>query len=123
MSEQKVHPLIAQCIVIIFLAREGVTTGEICQRLNAQFSDKTLSRTHVFAWHKKFKEGERVENQQHDCRPWTRITNKNICVVKDIIDDDRRARVSEIAQKVGISYESCQAIITNYLQFHFLRNI
>lgn len=91
---------------------------EIFQRLTAQFSDQTLSRTRVFAWHKEFKEGrEHAENQGHDHRSWTSITDENIRVVRDILAHDRRARLSDIAEQVGISYGSCQAIITNDLQF------
>lgn len=118
MSEQQVHPSVAQRIIIKFLTREGVKATEIFQRLTAQFGDQTLSRTRVFAWHKEFKEGrEHAENQGHDRRPRTSITDENIRAVRDILADDRRARVSDIAEQVGISYGSCQAIITNDLQF------
>lgn len=116
MSEQKVPVSIEQRIIIKFLTRERVKPSEIFQRLTAQFGDQTLSRTRVFAWHKEFQEGrERVENEEHDRRPRSSITDENIQAVRDILEDDRRVTVSEIAEQVGVSYGSCQTIITEHL--------
>ena len=118
MSEQKVPVSIEQRIIIKFLTRERVKPSEIFQRLTAQFGDQTLSRTRVFAWHKEFQEGrERVENEEHDRRPRSSITDENIQAVRDILEDDRRVTVSEIAEQVGVSYGSCQTIITEHLGF------
>lgn len=57
MSEQQVHPLTAQCIIIRFLA----------------------PRFLVFSWRKKFNKGrERIENEKHDCCTQISIT-ENVC--------------------------------------------
>ncbi|XP_060822306.1 histone-lysine N-methyltransferase SETMAR-like [Bombus pascuorum] len=118
MSEQQVHLSVAQRIIIKFLTHEGVKPIEILQRLTAQFGDQTLSRARVFAWHKKFKEGrELVENVEHDRRPRTSITEENIRTIRELLERDRRLTLSEMTAQVGISYGSCQTIVTKDLGF------
>jgi hypothetical protein len=113
MSEQEVASPVAQRIIIKFLTKEGVKPSEILTRLKAQFGDATLSRTQVFDWASKFKGGrESVENESHDRRPRSSLTDENICAVRDVIEGDRRLTVDEIASEVGISHGSAHAIIT-----------
>lgn len=118
MSEQEVASPVAQRIIIKFLTKEGVKPSEILTRLKAQFGDATLSRTQVFDWASKFKGGrESVENESHDRRPRSSLTDENICAVRDVIEGDRRLTVDEIASEVGISHGSAHAIITEHLGF------
>ena len=37
---------------------------------------------------------------------------ENIQAIRDLLEDDRRSTVSKISRQVGLSYRSCQAIIT-----------
>jgi len=116
MSEQQVRPSVAQRIIIKFLANEGVSATEILGRLRAQFGENTLSRTQVFDWHKKFRDGRStVENEAHRRRPRTSVTDDHIRTVKDLIAEDRRINVREIASEVGISYGSVETIIRDHL--------
>ncbi|KAJ8958605.1 hypothetical protein NQ318_016326 [Aromia moschata] len=79
MSEKGVHVSLEQWIIIKFLAKEGVNPTEILRRLQGQFGDNTLSRTRVFAWYKEFSgRREKDENQSHDRRPRTSLTEANI---------------------------------------------
>lgn len=118
MSEQEVTPAVAQRIIIKFLTNEGVKPSEILTRLTAQFGDATLSRTQVFDWAKKFKEGrEVVENESHQRRPRTSVTEDNIRLIRDLIEGDRRLTVDEIAREVQISHGSVHSIITEHLGF------
>lgn len=118
MSEQEVHSSIAQRVIIKFLAAEGVKPAEILRRLTAQFGKETLSRARVFAWHKQFVDGRHhVENESHNRRPRTSITENNISCVRRLIEDDKRLTTSEIASKVGISYGSTYSILTEELGY------
>jgi hypothetical protein len=73
MSEQKVPWRVEQRIVIKFLVGENVPSTEIHHRLQQQYGEECLSRTHVFEWCKCFREGrELVENEPHDRRPSSR---------------------------------------------------
>ena len=105
---------VAQRITIKFLAQEGVNPPKIFGRLTKQFKGETLSRARVFAWHKKFVEGrERVENERHDRRTRTSITDNNIRRVRQHLEGDRRLTVMEIANEVGISCGSTFSIIND----------
>lgn len=118
MSEQEVHPNVAQRIIIKFLTNEGVRPAEILRRLQAQFTETCLSQAQVYDWHKKFSEGRvEVENKPHARRPRTSVTVDNIEAVRNILEDDRRLTIIEIADFVGISFGSAQSIITVELGF------
>lgn len=76
MSE-RLHPSVAQRIIIKFLTTEGVKPAEILRRLEAQFGEICLKKTQVYDWHKKFLEGRaKVEKKPHDHRPRTSLTEK-----------------------------------------------
>ncbi|EFN75060.1 Putative uncharacterized protein FLJ37770, partial [Harpegnathos saltator] len=85
---------VAQRIIIRFLANEGVKPTEILTRLQAQFEDNTLSRTQAFDWTKKFRSGRNaVENESHEHRPRSSVTDENIRAVRELVEDDRRLTV------------------------------
>lgn len=121
MSEQKVHPSVAQRVIIKFLAKEGTKPSEILRRLHAQFGEATLSKTQVYDWQKTVLAGrDSVENERHQRRQRTSVTADNIHAVRDLIEEDRRVTISEIASHVGISFGSVQAIISDELKFRKL---
>jgi len=118
MSEREVPPAIAQRVIVNFLTNEGVKPSEILTRLRAQFGDMTLSSTQVYDWASKFKGGhEAVENESHNRRPRTSLTDDNIRAICDLIEGDRRLTVDEIASEVNISHGSTHSIITEHLGF------
>ncbi|KAJ9578360.1 hypothetical protein L9F63_005427, partial [Diploptera punctata] len=53
-------------------------------------------------------------------RQRTSITADNVRAVRDLIVEDRRVAISEIASQVGISFGSVQAIISDELKFRKL---
>ena len=120
MSEQKVPQAIAQCVILKFLTNEGVKPSKILTRLCAQFGDMTLSSTQVYYWASKFKGGhEAVENESHNRRPRTSLTDDNIRAICDLIEGDRRLTVDEIASEVNISHGSAHSIITESVRGGF----
>ncbi|KAJ4447678.1 hypothetical protein ANN_09685 [Periplaneta americana] len=50
----------------------------------------------------------------------TSITADNIRAVRDLIEEDQRVTISDIASHVGISFGSVQAIISDELKFRKL---
>ena len=67
-------------------------------------------------WYNRFKEGR--EDVNDDARPGganTSTTDENIEALKKIISDNRRITIREVADDVGISFCSCQAIFTDVL--------
>ncbi|KAK7601555.1 hypothetical protein V9T40_008996 [Parthenolecanium corni] len=119
MSEVRVHPSVAQRIIIKFLVNENVSANEIYARLMVQFPDDLLlKRSQFYKWVKAFKEGrERVENRPHNRRPRTSVKQDNIDRVEQLILEDRRTTIKEMAEEVGISVGSIETIIHKHLRY------
>lgn len=84
--------------------------------LTVAFGESTMSRTQVQLWYNRFKEGrEDVNDDARPGRPSTSTTDENIEAVKKMILDNRRITIREVADDVGISFGSCQAIFTDVL--------
>ncbi|KYM98799.1 hypothetical protein ALC62_10488 [Cyphomyrmex costatus] len=117
MSAKEVHPSVAQRIIIKFLMKEGVRPAEILCRLRQQFKS-TFSQPCVFFWHKTFSGvRERVENESHDRRPRTSLTEDNTREVRDLLEIDRCITIAEIAAHLGNRYDSIQKIIIDELGY------
>jgi len=57
MADNSVSACMEQRVVMKFLVNEGVKPGDIYRRLQAQYGDKTLSRSKTFEWCKRFRDG------------------------------------------------------------------
>ncbi|KAK7576389.1 hypothetical protein V9T40_012675 [Parthenolecanium corni] len=80
--------------------------------------DLLLKRSQFYKWVKAFKEGrERVENRPHNCRPCTSVKQDNIDRVEQLILEDRRSTIKEMAEEVGISVGSIETIIHKHLRY------
>ncbi|XP_018353100.1 PREDICTED: putative uncharacterized protein FLJ37770 [Trachymyrmex septentrionalis] len=84
--------------------------------LTVAFGESTMSKTRVYEWYKRFKEGrEDVEDDDRSGRPSTSITDDNVEQVKKMILENRRITIREVADDVGISFGSCQEIFSDVL--------
>ena len=84
--------------------------------LTLAFGESIMSRTQVQLWYCQFKEGREDVNNDARCeRPSISTTDENIEAVKKMILDNRRIAIREVAEEVGISFDSCQAIFTDVL--------
>ena len=78
----------------------------IIENVAEVFGESTLSRTQVFEWHKGFSEGrEVVQNLSHVSRPSTSVNDDNMEKVKEIVLENRRVGIREIAEALNISYD------------------
>ena len=67
-------------------------------------------------WYNRFKEGREVVNvETPPGLPSTSTTDENIEAVKKMILDNRRSTIREVADDVGVSFGSSQAIFTDVL--------
>ena len=88
-----------------FLAKLGKTPSEFFAMLQQVYGEETMSRTHAFQWHKRFKEGrEEVEDDPQSGRPSTSRTANNIEHVKQMVRADRRHTVRMIAMELSIQH-------------------
>ncbi|KAA1414164.1 helix-turn-helix domain-containing protein [Nocardioides humilatus] len=84
--------------------------------LTVAFGESTMSRTQVQLWYNRFKGGrEDVNDDARPGRPSTSTTEENIEAVKKMIMGNRRITIREVADDVGISFGSCQAIFKDVL--------
>ena len=82
--------------------------------LTVAFGEFIISRKQVQLWYNQFKEGrEDVNGDAHRGRPSMSTTDEDIEAVKKIIFDNRRI-TREVPDDVGISFGSCQAIVTDF---------
>ncbi|XP_052777852.1 uncharacterized protein LOC128215180 [Mya arenaria] len=77
-------------------------------QLKKSFGDQTLSRTAVFEWHRRFKEGR--ESTSDDARP--ALVAKKREMVKSMIDRDRRVSTREVAEECDIGVATAYKLIT-----------
>ena len=67
-------------------------------------------------WYNRFKEGRKyVNGKARHGRPSTSTTDENIEAVNEMILDNHRNTLREVANYVAISFNSCQAIFTDVL--------
>ena len=80
------------------------------------FGESTRSITQVQLWYNRFKEDrEDVNDDGRPGRPNMSTIKENIEAVKKMILDNRRNTIRELADDVGISFGSWQAIFTDVL--------
>ena len=78
--------------------------------------ESAMSKTRVYEWYKRFQDGrEDVEDDERPGRPSTSTTNDNMEKVKEMVMNDRRNTIREVADNVGISIGSCYEIFLNVL--------
>ena len=84
-----------------FLVRLGKTPTEALKLLQEIYGDDTMSRTHLFEWHRRFKGGrEELEDDHRSGRPSTR-TDENVEHVRHKVRSNHRLTVRMIADELG----------------------
>ena len=74
-----------------FLVRLGKTPSQAHEMLKQVYGDNAMSRTRVFEWHKRFKEGcKEVEDDSRSGRLSTSRTEVNVERAKQIVHANRR---------------------------------
>jgi hypothetical protein len=89
---------------------------ETFEMLCEAFGEHSLSRTAVFEWPSRFKGGRMSgEDEKRPGRGSTIKTTENVEQIGELINEDRRRTIHELADTVGISYGVCQEILTENL--------
>ena len=104
---------IEQQINLKFLVCLGKISTELLKLLQGIYGDDTMSRTRLFKWHSRFKEGrEEVEDDYRSGRPSTSRTDKTVERVRQKVWSDRRLTVRMTANELGMNSERVWRIIT-----------
>ncbi|CAK9805798.1 Protein GVQW3 [Anthophora plagiata] len=100
-----------------FMVKLRWSSGEIIDALKKVYGDQSPSRTQVFEWIKRFKESrEELKDDQRSGRPSTSTNEDMSAKVQEILDEDRRISITEIARNLNISHGSVHMILTDCLR-------
>jgi len=92
--------------VIKFFVKEGLTPKEIHSKFIKVYGDCSASFSTIKKWAAKSKRGlTSLEDDPCEGRPKSATTPEIIEEVQDMVLDDRRMKVCEIAETIGISKE------------------
>ena len=84
--------------------------------LTKAYGESAMSKTRVHEWYKRFQDGrEDVEDDERPGRPSTSTTDENVKKVKEMVMNDRRITIREVADDVSISISSCHESFSNVL--------
>lgn len=101
---------------IKFCFKLGKSPTETFAMLREAFEEHSLNRTQVFEWYARFKAGRTsLEDDHRSGRPSTSKTDENVEKIRQLIHEDRRQTIHDLCTSVGISYGSCQEILTENL--------
>jgi hypothetical protein len=110
----------ATCLHQVFV-KFGKSATETHEMLREAFGEHSLSQTAVFEWHSCFK-ASWVSDRDDKCSGQTSSskTTENIEKIRELIHEDRRWTIHELADTVGISYGVCQEILTENLNMRHI---
>ena len=102
--------------VIKFFVKEGLTPNEIHSKFINVYGDSSPSFSTIKKWAAEFKRGRTsLEDDPREGRPKSATTPEIIEQVHDMVLDDRRIKVREIAETIGISKERVGYILLEEL--------
>jgi len=105
-----------QRVCIKLCANLGKSATKTLKMIQQGFGDQSLSRTHVFQWHTRFKTGRTsVDDDEHTGRPTSCTTPETVARIQELIYQDRRRTIRDIAEEVEVGYGTCQQVLTEEL--------
>lgn len=105
-----------QRVCVKFCFKIGKSASETYELLKEVFGDECLSRSNVFIWFQRFKDGRQsVEDDPRSGRPSSSKTDENIVKVRDLVRSDRRLTIREMADELNLSFYAVQSILTENL--------
>jgi [histone H3]-lysine36 N-dimethyltransferase SETMAR len=104
--------------VVRFLHAEGVKTSEIIVRMKKMYGINCLSVKNIYKWVIFFKDGRKSvsDNPRPGC-PIVTNTTTMAKEIEKIIFNNRKIKISEISNKVNISYGPVFKIVHENLKF------
>ena len=91
----------------------GKSAAETVAMLRTAYGEEALSQARIYEWFSRFKSGQMsIEDEPRPGRPSTSKTDENIEKIRVAIMFDRRRTIDELEEMTGISWSSCQRILT-----------
>jgi len=103
---------------VIHFLWAGVPEAQIHLSTCAQYGDKVLSRRIVYEWIEMFENGcTSVTDAERSGRPATATTTRNEERTIELIRENRRITVEEVARRLNVSVGSAYSLIHDSLKF------
>jgi hypothetical protein len=81
--------------------------------------DQILSHTQVFQWHVQFKTGHTsFDDDEHTGIPTSCTTSETVTQIQELVCQDCRQTIHNIAEKVGIGYGTCEWVLMKEMGMH-----
>ncbi|KAG5344564.1 SETMR methyltransferase, partial [Acromyrmex heyeri] len=97
---------------IKFCCKNEIKCSDTLKMLQKCYGDDTLSKTQVYQWYERFKSGrEAVEDDACPGRPSTSKTDENVDEIRQLLIENRKLTIREIAETTNISFGSVQSIL------------
>ena len=108
-----------QRVCIKFCANLGKRAMETLTMIQQTFGDQNLSHAQMFQWHAWFKTGcTSVDDDEHKGRPTSCTTHETVARIQELVRQDRRQIIHNIAKEVRIGYGTCHRVLTEELGMH-----
>jgi len=106
-----------QRAVVKFCFLLGKTAGETIVMLEKAYKEVAMGKTQVYDWFSRFRNGElSLADQPRSGRPSTSQTDENIARIRELILEDRHRTTDDLVDLSGVSWSSCQRILSEELQ-------
>ena len=94
----------------------GKSASETIVMLKTAYGDAALSKTRVYEWFSRFKNGEMsIEDPPRSGRPATSSSDENVDKINALIREDRRQTIDQLCEMSGISWSLIQRILSEDL--------
>jgi len=105
---------VEQCVNVKFCVKLGKSSTETYDLLKKVYGDECLSRTQVFKWFKRFREGrEEIGDNQCPGHPSTTKMDANIEKVGEIVRQNHRLSIQAVAELINGDKETVRQILHN----------
>jgi len=106
-------------VCIKFCGNLGKSATETLKMIQQGFGDQSCSHTWVFQWHTQFKISRTsVDDDEHTGRTTSCTTPETVARIQELIRQDRRRTIRNIAEEVEVGYGTCQWVLTEELGMH-----
>ena len=101
---------------IKFCVKLGEFATLTYEKLQRTYGEHSLSRAHVFRWHKSFLEGrEQVEDEPRVGRPSTSKTDDNVERARFLVRSDLRLTLRMISSELNLNWFTVHQVLTQDL--------
>jgi hypothetical protein len=105
-----------QRVCIKFCFKLGKAALEANRMLKEAFGDNARGQTQTYEWFKLFKNRRMsVDDEEGFGRTSIVTTTENVAKVRETILEDRQRTIHDVCNTVGLSYGTCQRILSDEL--------